>query len=237
MSEITISINKKGAAPLICVAGNSKSPRFDSEQKQVMMLNTPSDQLTVDFTKTMMGFVLLNPRPLHIVMIGSACASLALFCYRHFPESRITFVVPHEDVLPVDAVVPEDKHRFKVVHADGADFIQESAVDIDVLLVDGFSYNGNVPQPHTQRFYADCSAALTEQGVIGINLDETHGLYETFLDRLGEVFGSNLAEVAANHMGNVIVFASNGVRITPSNLRSCMENIYSDLSQWNRGHA
>jgi spermidine synthase len=172
-------------------------------------------------------------------MIGLGGGSLAKFCYQHLPEAKITVVEinPHVIALRKEFMIPDDNHRFKVVQADGADYIRQSEACIDVLLVDGFDHRGQPPQLCSKRFYSDCRVALTRQGVMAINFHEFHPLYETFLDRVDTAFESNLVEVATNDTGNVIVFASKGVEIAPGEFRNSMDSFYSELSQWDASYA
>lgn len=235
MSENAKSSRNQHVAPFIYEEKNSKSLHFTIHQLQSKMSISRPDELKVDYTKTMMGFVLLNRRPKHIVMIGLGGGSLAKFCYKHLPESRITVIEinPHVIALRNEFLIPEDNYRFKVIEADGADYIRNSPRNIDVLLVDGYDHQGQPPQLSSERFYLGCSEALTEQGVMAVNLHEDHSFYELFLDRLGTAFKQNIVEVAANHEGNVIVFASPGVKISPTDFRTRMESFYSELTQWN----
>jgi spermidine synthase len=232
-------MNNKYVAPFIYEEVNSKSLHFTINQLQSKMSKASPNVLKVEYTKTMMGFLLLNRRPNHIVMIGLGGGSLAKFCYQHLPESKITVVEinPHVIALRKEFLIPDDNDRFEVVLADGADYICEFEGAIDVLLVDGFDHQGQPPQLSSKRFYSDCRAALTQQGVLAINFHEYHPLYETFIDRVDTAFESNLVEVATNDAGNVIVFAAKGIEIAPSAFRSKMNDFYSEVSQWNTSNA
>lgn len=227
------------AAPFIYEEENSKSLHFTIDQLQSKMKKASPYVLEVNYTKTMMGFLLLNRSPGHIVMIGLGGGSLAKFCYKHLPESKITVIEinPHVIALRKEFMIPDDDDRFEVVHADGADFIRESEDCIDVLLVDGFDHRGHPPQLSSKGFYSDCRKALTRDGVVAINLHESHPLYETFLDRVDVAFESNLVEIETNDPGNVIVFAAKGVEIAPAAFRNRVADFYSELSQWNTSYA
>ncbi len=232
-------MNTQHVAPFVYEEEDSKSLHFTIDQLQSKMKKSSPCVLEVDYTKTMMGFLLLNRSPRHIVMIGLGGGSLAKFCYKHLPESKITVIEinPHVIALRKEFMVPDDDSRFEVVHADGADFIRESEACIDVLLVDGFDHRGQPPQLSSKGFYSDCRKALTRHGVAAINFHESHPLYETFLDRVDMAFESNLVEVATNDTGNVIVFASKGVEIAPATFRNRIADFYSELGQWNSSYA
>ena len=226
-------------APFIQESNNCRSLHFDMHQLQSQMCISRPDELRVDYTRTMMGFALLNRRPRHIVMIGLGGGSLAKFCYRNLPESRITVVEinPHVIALRKEFLIPDDNYRFKVVQADGADFIASTESNVDVLLVDGYDQRGQPPQLGTDKFYLACRDALTDEGVMAVNLHEAHPFYELFLERITGAFNGNVVEVAANHGENVVVFAAPAIAISPPEFRNRMESFYSGLNQWTPAHA
>lgn len=189
---------------------------FSIDQLQSSMCTSRPDELELDYTKTMMGFLLLNGQPRHIAMIGLGGGSLAKFCYRNLPETKITVVEinPHVIALRQEFLVPDDDERFKVIEADGADFVRDADAEFDVLLVDGYDQQGQAPQLGSQHFYENCSRVLTDQGVMAVNLHALHPTYELLLDRMARSFDSNLAEVTVNKDGNVIVFAGKNIPIS-----------------------
>lgn len=201
---------------------------FSIDQMQSSMYISRPNELEVDYTKTMMGFLIFNRQPRHIAMIGLGGGSLAKFCYHHLPETQITVVEinPHVIALRKEFCVPDDDDRFRVIEADGADFVRDACAVFDVLLVDGFDFRGQPAQLCSQDFYDNCSRALTDQGVMVVNLHEDHAFYEKFIDRINQSFDSNFAEVVANHVGNVIVLAGKGIAIAPHVLRRTIDDVH-----------
>src|SRR5262249_55489323 len=72
---------------------------FTNDATQSAMLLSDPDALIAQYTRKMMAFLLFNPNPEHIVMIGLGGGSLAKFCYRNLPRSRITVVEISPDVI------------------------------------------------------------------------------------------------------------------------------------------
>ena len=101
---------------------------FTNEATQSAMLFSDPDALISQYTRKMMAFLLFNPDPQRIVMIGLGGGSLAKFCYRHLPRSHITVVEINEDVIALreEFCIPKDDDRFRVVHDDGARFLESS---------------------------------------------------------------------------------------------------------------
>ena len=140
--------------PFVLDDGASKSLHFTRGELQSRMLTHSPWRLEVDYTRTMMGFLLFNPAPAHIGMIGLGGGSIAKFCHRFLPASRMTVleINPYVLALRHDFQVPDDGERFQVIAADGAMYLHTESPQFDVLLVDGFDHEG---QPA-----ALCTAAL-----------------------------------------------------------------------------
>lgn len=206
--------------PFVLDDGASLSLHFtQGELQSRMRLDSPCG-LEVDYTRTMMGFLLFNPEPAHIGMIGLGGGSIAKFCHRHLPASRMTVleINPHVIALRSDFQVPPDDERFEVLAADGALFLQTQAPRYDVLLVDGFDHDGQPAGLCSQGFYDDCLAALPEDGVLVVNLHYDHPDYPLLFERIRRSFGGNAVEIVTLEKSNSIVFARKGAPISPQAL-------------------
>jgi spermidine synthase len=220
--------------PFVYEDTDTKALHFTIHQQQSLMRISHPHALQVDYTQVMMGYLLLHRHPRHIAMIGLGGGSLAKFCHHHFPATRFTAVEinPHVIAMRREFLIPDDNDRFRVIEADGADYIANVAGQIDVLLLDGFDHQGQPAQLCSLQFYEACKQALAPGGVLVVNLHDTHALYAVFLARLDTVFAGNIAEVATNEDGNVIVFASHTVRITPAVLRAEVQKYCADWPSW-----
>jgi spermidine synthase len=205
------------AKPFVHEHGGTRSLHFTLGELQSSMVMRRPWRLEVDYTRTMMGFLLFNPAPLHIGMIGLGGGSLAKFCYRQLPASPMTVleINPHVIALRREFQIPDDDERFRVIMADGALFMQTEAPRFDVLLVDGFDQDGQPAALCTQRFYDDCFAALPGGGVLVVNLHYDHPDYPVLADRISRSFSGNAVEVLSEEQSNSIVFASKGQAISP----------------------
>lgn len=149
--------------PFVLEDGAARSLHFTRGELQSRMLKRRPWYLDVDYTRTMMGFLLFHPAPAHIGMIGLGGGSLAKFCHRQLAHTRMTVleINPHVIALRREFQVPDDDERFQVIAADGAAFVQTCAPGFDVLLVDGFDHDGQPAALCSARFYDDCLAALS----------------------------------------------------------------------------
>lgn len=212
-------------SPFVFSADGHKSLYFTLDQLQSRMCSVHPDQLEVDYTRTMMGFLLFNSRPARIAMIGLGGGSLLKFCYRHLPNSQLTMVEINPKVIALrhEFEVPEDAQRIELVCADGADFVRDAAannpIGYDVLLVDGFDSEGLAPSLCSQRFYNDCYQALSPQGVMVANLHHDDPKHALFTARIRLAFDGNLLEVASQEKSNSILFARKGSPISIDDIR------------------
>lgn len=196
-------------APLVRTARGRRTLEFSPGDIQSEMLLARPHALVLDYLRAMMGFVLFAPRPRHIVMVGLGGGSLAKYCYRHFPEARITVIELRADVIALrdQFCVPPDDARLRVVHADAVAWLPALAGQADVLLVDGFDAAGLPPSLADAAFYADCRRALRPGGVLVANMFTYDPRYGAVLAALDTVFDGRTCwfdKVAGN---NRIVYA------------------------------
>lgn len=224
--------------PFIYEEADSKSLHFTINQLQSRMRTSRPNELQVDYTRTMMGFLLLHRQPKHIAMIGLGGGSLAKFCYQHLPGTQFTAVEinPHVIAMREEFLIPADDGRFRVIEADGAHFVRDTPGGIDVLLVDGYDHQGQPASLCSLAFYASCQRALATHGVLAINLDHTHPLHELFMERIDRTFGGNIVEVVVNHYGNVVVFAARELKLEPDSLRSAIHQWCANWVGWIAHH-
>jgi spermidine synthase len=195
--------------PLVSTRGDVRTLEFmPGNVQSEMRLSRPS-ALVLAYTRAMMCFALFVPRPRHILMVGLGGGSLAKYCYRRYPQARITVVELRADVIALreQFCVPPDDARFTVVHADAAGYLAGAPGSADVLVLDGFDDAGLPPALGSSRFYADCRRALRDGGVLVANVFSYDPLYPAMLGRLQLMFGGQvcwLDKVAGN---NRILFA------------------------------
>lgn len=203
--------------PFVHDDGHTRSLHFTKSELQSRMDTRSPWQLAVDYTRTMMGFLLFKPVPAQLAMIGLGGGSLAKFCYRHLAACRITVLEnnPHVIALRRDFCVPDDDARFEVLQGDGAAFVESPPAHFDVLLVDGFDHQGQPAALCSQQFYDDCFAALAPDGVLAVNLHYDDSDYPVWIERIFRSFAGNAVEVLAPEQSNCIVFASRGALLSP----------------------
>ncbi|PCE30640.1 spermine/spermidine synthase domain-containing protein [Burkholderia ubonensis] len=195
--------------PYVLETQHAVSLHFDHFATQSFMSLSHPDKLTLDYTCAMMGFLLLQPAPKHICMIGLGGGSLAKFCYRNLPEAAIDAVEISPEVIALRDVfrIPADDARFKVVCADGADYVMLEDVRTDVILLDAFVTEGIASRCADLAFFDACRERLTETGVLAINFTDDDPALLLHLERLKAVFGASYAIVRCGDDSNFVAFA------------------------------
>lgn len=204
--------------PFVADLGDLRSLQFDGQTVQSMMSTSLPHLLALDYTRAMMGFLLFDPRPRHIVMVGLGGGSLAKYCLHSLPDVRFTAVEINPEVIALRERfgIPPDDERFRVVCADGADYVRDCGDAPDVLLIDGFNAAGLPPRLGSTAFYADCRRALAPGGVLAINHWAGDGRYAVYASRLREAFDGRVLTIAAEEGENRISFAVAGTAFPPS---------------------
>jgi spermidine synthase len=105
--------------------GDIRTLHFDERFIQSAMRISAPQQLLLSYTRAMMAFLLFQPQPRHIVMIGLGGGSLAKYCYARLPDTRISVLEVDADVIALRRtfLVPDDDERFCIIHADAVDAI------------------------------------------------------------------------------------------------------------------
>lgn len=205
--------------PFVLDSGRARSLHFANHEIQSRMWLADPYALALKYTQTMMGFVLFNPAPDRIGMIGLGGGSLAKFCHRYLPAAQIEVVEINPHVIAVRELfnVPEDDARLSISEGDGADYVRR-ARGLDVLLVDGYDRSG-LPTPLcTENFYRDCRTALRPGGVMVINLASGNRQYALLIARIRQQFRQQCLIVRDSEERNDIVYAWRGSPPEPADI-------------------
>jgi spermidine synthase len=209
MPDQKILSDKPANQPVIVNELGFLALHLDGGNFQSLMRKSQPHRLELGYTRIMMGFLLFNPLPRDIAMIGLGGGSLPKHCYRHLREASITVVEINPEVVALREHfhVPADNERFEIVCADGADYVAGQKATLDVLMVDGFDTAGQAPQLCTRKFYQDAYASLREGGVMVVNILGADSAFDSYLADIGKSFDDAVAVLPSEDCDNKIVFA------------------------------
>ncbi|MGE5452407.1 MAG: fused MFS/spermidine synthase [Acidobacteriota bacterium] len=191
---------------------------LDTSLIQSVMLRDDPNELVLDYTRTMMGCLLLHPAPAHALMIGLGGGSLPKYCHAHLPDTDITVVEINPDVIALrhDFLIPSDDSRFRILCDDGAAFVQRPPQRYGWIMVDGYDGQGLPQALCTRSFYQRCKAALTDDGLLILNLQADTAQCRQLTARLNKLFDGQVLVIESDEGGNDIVFAGSDRILTQS---------------------
>jgi spermidine synthase len=195
--------------PVVSQEGGVLTLHFGSNYIQSQMVVDEPDFLALAYTRAMMAFEMFMPSPREIALIGLGGGSIAKWCYRHHPETKLTVIEINPHVIAVRDTfrIPQGDRRFRILCEDGAQFIAKTSTRFDVLLIDCFTADYPPQELCSREFYDNCNKVLTEVGLMVVNLCVKH--HRRILSRIRKSFDGRIL-LSTSDDGNTVVFASKG---------------------------
>jgi spermidine synthase len=218
--------------PYIVETLTERRLHFTRDATQTSMLLNDPEALVAPYMRKMMSFLLFSPHPARILMIGLGGGALPKFCYRQLEHTDITVVEVDQSVIALrnEFRIPNDDERFRVLHADGARYIETVDHYIDVILIDAFDAHGIAESLAQSDFYARAAARLTKNGVLVMNLWGASTRYVDNLKQLREAFDKSILLVPVTNGANLVLFAFK--RLVPTSIDAELES----HAQWLQSH-
>lgn len=191
--------------------------RFNNGVVQSAMRVDAPFELDLSYTRAMMGFMLFNAEPRAILIVGLGGGSLPKYCYHEFPDARITTLEINPDVIALrDAfLIPPDDERFRIVAADGRDYLAGSEVQADVIMLDAYDAAGLPDGLCSEAFYSNCWKTLSDRGVLVVNLWGGEPRRAVYVERLRAVFDGRVWWSRPRDSSGLIVYAVKDARYYP----------------------
>jgi spermidine synthase len=184
---------------------------FGTEWVQGAMRIRKPDWLELEYAQQMMAWMLFIDKPAHIVQLGLGTGALTKFCYRHFPEARVSAIELNPAVIAICASMfklPPNDERLSVMEMDALDFVNDplNHGGIDALQVDLYDATARGPVLDTPDFYLACRSCLAPHGIMTVNLFGDHPSYAKNLKAMRFAFDEVLC-LPEVHEGNVVALA------------------------------
>jgi spermidine synthase len=203
--------------PFVIEEGDSRSLYFSRDFTQSGMRISDTTALQFAYTRKMMSFLLFVHEPHDILMLGLGGGSLAKFCYRHLPKTRITAVEIDANVLAFrdQFLLPQDDARFTVIEGDAGQYLRDCTRRHDVVLIDAFDRNGFAAAVSSREFYLNVRDTLAVNGVMVANMVGAKADRVAHLDLIADVFNDNIVVLPIKNDGNYLVFAFRDASFEP----------------------
>ncbi len=181
---------------------------FGTEWVQGAMRIRKPDWLELEYAQQMMAWMLFMVDPKRIAQLGLGTAALTKFCYRAFPDAKVTAVELNPAVITVCASMfqlPPNDERLSVIEMDAFDFVNDPAHDrsFDVLQVDLYDATAKGPVLDSVEFYRACNTCLATNGIMTVNLFGDHPSFARNLKAMKFVFDEVIC-LPEVHDGNVV---------------------------------
>ncbi len=211
-------LNETYPKPFVIDDGELITLHFNIRLMQsIMRIDTPNT-LEWRYTRKMMSFLLFNPSPKRIALIGMGGGSLVKFCLHRLPACHITAVELDPDVIAFRDIfrLPPDGPRLEVLQSDGAEYLANARKGIDVLLVDAFDAIGLAPALGNRDFLESAFAKLSPGGQLIMNLAGDKRRYKRLLTDVREVFDDRVIVVPVRGDGNSVLLAFKDAGFKPN---------------------
>ena len=187
---------------------NVRYLHFGTEWVQGAMRIRKPDWPELEYAQQMMAWMLFIDAPKSIVQLGLGAATLTKFCYRSFPDAKVTAVELNAAVIDVCHTMfklPPDDARLKVIEGDAEAFVNNPAHHgkYDVIQSDLYDATARGPVLDSAEFYQACAACLKKSGMMTVNLFGDHPSFKRNLKAKRFAFAEVIC-LPQVHDGNVV---------------------------------
>lgn len=180
-----------------------------------MRIRKPA-QIELEYVQRMMAWMLLRPAAElakgHAVQLGLGAGSITRFTHGVL-KMKTTVVELNPTVIGVCRAyfrLPDDGARLRVLNIDAQHWVDELAEPggTDVLCVDLYDHQAAGPVLDSEDFYRGCAQALSENGVMSVNLFGRHASFARSAKRIAAAFaGGQVISLQPTKEGNTVVLA------------------------------
>lgn len=187
-----------------------------------MRLRRPWD-IVIDYVAQMQSWLLFLEPPKRILQIGLGAAALTKHSYRFFPKSELVVVEASATVVSAAHqffALPDNDSRLNVLVDDGEAYLRKHleraakrsrvAQAYGVIQVDVYDQEAKGPVLDSLIFYQSCYDALSETGMMSVNLFGEAASFTRNLARIQEVFQGRVLSWPAVDAGNIVILAFKG---------------------------
>nr|WP_201265587.1 hypothetical protein [Mariprofundus sp. EBB-1] len=188
---------------------NSRILSFDGKIYQSCMKLNNVNGLHLAYTRAMMAGLFFIPSVKTATIMGLGAGSMVKKLLSSFPALNVHAIEYRAAVVNTAKEhfhLPASDHLF--IHIDDAvNHIKNTDIKSDIIFSDLFNPEGMEPRQVQSSYLRDCKNALTEQGVLVLNICNTSFQLREVLDQLLiQEFNNQLLRFDVDD-GNTIIFA------------------------------
>ena len=182
---------------------------FDEKIYQSSMKLNDINGLDLAYTQAMMVGLLFIPSIDRATVMGLGAGSMTKNLLHHFPELSVDAVEYREEVSKITRkyfYLP-DTDRLAVHIDDAVNYIKHVDLKSDIIFSDLYTAKGMEPKQLQSSYLRDCEDALSQHGVLVLNIWNTALQSRKELDDLLELAFENRLLSFEAESGNTIVLA------------------------------
>ncbi|MBN2418564.1 MAG: fused MFS/spermidine synthase [Deltaproteobacteria bacterium] len=153
------------------------------------------DDLLLEYTRLVFAGLLVNDKPLNILIIGLGGGVIPRAMVRYIPDAQIDVVDIDPDVVDVAEkyFLFDPGSNIKIHIADGRDFIRQAAQcttvkKYDLVIMDAFNSNSIPEHLTTKEFLRELMLILNPHGVVATNVLFDNRRFHSILKTYRKVF-------------------------------------------------
>ncbi len=219
MRKIHRAFNQAEASVDVTEVDGVRCLHLGSVTVQSAMRVKDPNALELTYSRGMMCFLLFNTSVKHVLSIGLGGGSVPKYLHAYCPEIVSTVVEINPQIINVARshfYLPDNDERLNVIEGDGLKYLPDHIASADILLIDAFDQFGIPPDFCTQMFFDNCSEALSDSGILVINLWGSDKKFDVYLQRIEQSFNQQVVILPTGKPGNIVVF---GFKKLPIDLR------------------
>ena len=183
--------------------------RFDGTDaiQSEMDLSRPNE-LTLSYSRHMMGVLPLIEAPKRILIVGLGGACMQRYLRHLLPDVSIETVELDPEIRRIAKEyfsLEEDERQ--IVHiSDGRRYIEDSKDEYDIIFLDAFSATSIPYRLVTREFFTAVKSRVADGGIVCANLWDGHTDFPHIVKTFSEVF-PELHSLKSSNSGNLILLA------------------------------
>lgn len=203
--------------PFVFDDGKYRRLHFGLDYVQSEMRIDQPQRLSLIYVRKMLAFLLFQPQPRHVLIIGLGGGSHTRFCYEQLPTTRVTTLEISADVIACAPLfgVPDPDSRLRILQTDAVPYLAATRERADVVLFDGCDQKGVAEAFRNEDFYRDVQRSLSPHGVLVTNLIGPEKLCTEHLRLMARTFSGRIIVLKVRTGGNRIAFAFKNPRYQP----------------------
>ncbi len=143
---------------------------FDTPEIQSLMdLERPALPV-LDYTAAMLYGLVLHPKPLRVLSLGSGGGTFERFFRHYLPQIDLDSVESCEVMTQLAREFFMLPQTVQPIHLRAEDFLAANTTGYDLILCDLYGFHGHPAGVYSLEFYAMCRHSLTDGGVLAVNL-------------------------------------------------------------------